>query len=77
MVDNLDTAVAALQAAGKQRVYWGVAKGGVRFAYLVEDEHPGAMIELIERGPAIEALMTIVKQASVNWDGSNPVRQLG
>jgi len=77
LVDDLDAQVVKLEACGKQRVYWGTAKGGVRFAYLVEDEHPGSMIELIEHGTAIGGLMQMVKVAAQNWNGTEPIRRLG
>ena len=76
MVEDLDAAVARLEAVGKRKVYWGVAKGEVHFAYLVEDEHPGSMIELIEHGPTIDGLMTMVRDAARNWDGTDPIRYL-
>ena len=77
MVDDLDATVARLERAGKKRAYWGTAKGGVRFAYLVEDEHPGSVLELIEHGPTIDGLMKLVADAARDWDGSDPVRKLG
>jgi catechol 2,3-dioxygenase-like lactoylglutathione lyase family enzyme len=77
MVDDLDATVARLERVGKQRVYWGTAKGGVRFAYFVEDEHPGSVLELIEHGPMIDGLMKLVADAARDWDGSDPVRKLG
>lgn len=77
MVDDLDDAVGRLEAAGRRKVYWGTAQGGVRFAYLVEDEHPGAMIELIEHGEAIDGLMAMIRDAARNWNGSDPIRELG
>lgn len=75
MVHDLDAAIALMTEAGKPPVYWGTAAGGVRFAYLVEDEHPGTMIELIEHGPLIDAMMKMVADAAIGWDGSDPVRQ--
>jgi catechol 2,3-dioxygenase-like lactoylglutathione lyase family enzyme len=77
MVDDLDALVARLEAVGKKRVYWGKTKTGVRFAYFVEDEHPGAMLEFLEHGPVIDGLMEFVKNAAKGWDGSDPIRNLG
>ena len=45
----------------------------MRFAYLDTDAHPGAMIELIENGPAVEAFFAMVKKGAANWDGSRPL----
>ncbi|MET0546810.1 MAG: VOC family protein [Caulobacterales bacterium] len=74
LVDDLDADVAEFTKRGKPPVYHGATPQGFRFAYLVDDEHPGAMIELIERGPASNALVALVADAAKNWDGSNPVR---
>lgn len=77
MVDNLAEASARLEAAGKRKAYWGIGKGGVNFAYFVEDEHPGAMIELIEHGPTIDYMMQIVRDAAKDWDGQDAIRSFG
>lgn len=52
--------------------------GPIRLAYLERDAGalPGAMVELIERGAYIEAKIAHIKAASVDWDGSDPVRKL-
>ena len=55
---------------------WGATAKGMRFAYLDTDAHPGAMIELIETGPAVEAFFAMVKQGAANWDGARPLRRL-
>jgi catechol 2,3-dioxygenase-like lactoylglutathione lyase family enzyme len=76
LVDDLAGEAALLAERGKNVVYQGSTPQGFRFAYLVDDEHPGAMIELIERGPAANALMTMVADAARGWDGSEPLRYL-
>jgi methylmalonyl-CoA/ethylmalonyl-CoA epimerase len=52
--------------------------GPIRLAYLEPEVSalPGAMMELIERGPYIEVKIATIKAASVGWDGSEPVRTL-
>ena len=48
----------------------------MRFAYINTDAHPGAMIELIETGPAVEAFFAMVRKAAGSWDGTRPLRRL-
>jgi hypothetical protein len=35
------------------------------------------MIELIERGPAIDGFFAMVRAAALDWDGDRPLRRLG
>lgn len=53
-----------------------VAVGG-RAAYFDTREPLAGMIELVEMTPAVEQLWCMIHQASVGWDGSDPVRTLG
>jgi hypothetical protein len=52
--------------------------GPIRLAYLepAVSALPGTMLELIERGPFIEAKIATIKAAATSWDGSDPVRTL-
>lgn len=48
-----------------------------RFAYLEGDTaRPGTVIELIEMTPAISGLFKQVRDASIGWDGRDPIRRL-
>ncbi len=72
-----DATLADYQQQGfKLALECAVSVGG-RAAYI--DTLPGlpGMIELIEVTPSVETLFNHVHQASVGWDGSNPVRSLG
>ena len=68
--------LARLRGRGIEPVQWGSTANGIRFAYVSTDQHPGAMIELIEHGPAIDGFFGMVRDAARNWDGSQPVRRL-
>ena len=48
----------------------------MRFAYIDTDAHPGAIIELIETGPAVQAFFAMVRKAAEHWDGTRPLRRL-
>lgn len=76
MTDSVERDLTHLRAAGIDPVQWGSTANGIRFAYLSTDHHPGAMIELIEHGPAIDGFFALVREAARDWDGSEPVRRL-
>lgn len=81
MTDSVSEHLARLAPHGIGPVQQGSTANGIRFAYVDTDRlpgaHPGGMIELIERGPAIEGFFDMVRRASVGWDGRDPVRRLG
>jgi len=76
MTADLDADLARLRLNSVEPVQWGSTSTGIRFAYVNTDDHAGGMLELIERGPAIEAFFGMVRQAAVAWDGSKPLRRL-
>jgi hypothetical protein len=81
MTDSVPEHLERLSAAGVTPVQSGSTANGIRFAYLDTDalpgSHPGGMIELIERGPAIDAFFAMVRAASLDWNGDRPLRRLG
>jgi len=48
-----------------------------RFAYLDTEHHPGTVIELSDVSGPKGALFEYVRKLAVDWDGSDPVRELG
>lgn len=81
MTDSVAEQLERLAGQGIQPVQSGSTANGIRFAYVDTDTlpggHPGGMIELIERGPAIDAFFAMVRAASIGWDGDRPLRRLG
>ena len=71
--DDLDAEIGRYQALGVDLVYSG-SVGDMRFAYVDTRPSLGCMTEVLERGPRIEAMFARVRQSSVGWDGSDPVR---
>jgi hypothetical protein len=55
----------------------GAVAIGARAAYLDTTDLLGGMIEVIEVTPQVEGLFTHIHQASVGWDGQDPIRVLG
>jgi hypothetical protein len=79
MTDSVDGDLESLARVGIEPVQHGRTAWGARFAYLGTDEqrgsHPGAMLELIERGPAINGAFKVIRDAAESWDGSEPLRR--
>lgn len=79
MTDSVAADLKRLGRLGIEAVQSGSTANGIRFAYVNTDAlpggHPGGMIELIERGPAIDGFFRLVRESSVGWDGSDPVRR--
>jgi len=48
-----------------------------RFAYFVHEQHPGAMIEISESTGGKAEYFEQIRQASLGWDGSDPIRRIG
>ena len=76
MTPSLDEHLARLRTKDIEPVQWGATANGMRFAYVDTDRQAGAMIELIETGPAVEAFFAKVRKAAEHWDGSRPLRRL-
>jgi hypothetical protein len=77
MTNSVADDLEQLKSRGIEAVQRGSTANGIRFAYISTDQHPGGMIELIEHGPGIDGFFAMVKEKSVGWDGSRPVRRLG
>ena len=60
--------------AGFELHYEAEVSGGNRVAYFDTMDVLGVMTEVINMSPATEAMFTSFQQASVGWDGRDPVR---
>jgi hypothetical protein len=74
MTQSVSADIRRFRERGIEPVQWGDL-GGIRFAYIATDQHPGGMLELIEHGP-IDAYYTMFREAARIWDGSEPLRKL-
>jgi hypothetical protein len=54
----------------------GKLVGAGRFAYLETEDHPGTVIEFGEGSAVTRAAFETIRQAAIDWDGTNPVRPL-
>lgn len=76
--NHFDDDLAEHISSGNDEVLYGlVSPVNGRAAYVDTFDELGGMIELIELNPAVEGFFSAVKEASINWDGKDPVRTLG
>lgn len=76
LTDDLARDLKALATRDVLPIQDGRAANGTEFAYVETDFHPGGMVEIIQISPALDAGFAMIKRASINWDGTNPVRVL-
>ncbi len=76
IVDSLPAAYQHYQSLGYDIAARAETITGVEFAYIDTVEDLGHMIELYEGSEAMRGLYASVKEASNNWDGSEPLRLL-
>jgi catechol 2,3-dioxygenase-like lactoylglutathione lyase family enzyme len=77
-VTDFDDAVAAAAAAGWPVVWSGGADTATRFAYVEPPEgSPATIFELMELTEATEGMGAFFREASRDWDGTDPVRTIG
>lgn len=77
MVSDLDAAIAELGGHGFPLAMDAVANGTTRFCFVDAVASLGHMIELYAGSDRLRGFYTMVREASVGWDGSEPVRVLG
>ncbi len=77
ITESVERDLIRLAAQGVTPIQHGSTAAGMRFAYLSTDQHPGAMIELIESSRRMLAFFGTMRAAARDWDGSDPVRRVG
>lgn len=75
MVDDWAEAERAIAAAGAKTIVSGKFGGG-NVAYVDPGSGPGGLVEIIVPGEGSLELFAMIKAASVDWDGRDPVRKL-
>ena len=73
---SFDQEVDRYRERGHALAFSGAVAIGGRFAYLDTVAELGGMIELIEATAAVRELFANFENASIQWDGSDPVRYL-
>jgi hypothetical protein len=74
--DDFEATMAAIRAAGWPVVWEGGEDQGQRYAY-AEPPAGAAIAELTARTDALEGLAELIRSAAADWDGSDPIRELG
>lgn len=70
-VDDIEACVAALDPVPERLQH------GRNFCYIDTEAHPGTIAELIALDQGMRGLFDSIRSASVDWDGTEPVRHLG
>ncbi len=73
-VPDVDAALPDYLQRGYALAFRADVPSGGRVAYLDDGSNLPGMVELIPATPGMDALFTDFWQASVDWDGANPVR---
>lgn len=72
--EDYDADLAKMQGRGYQVKMSGEVGANGRFAYFDREYHPGTVIELSEVLGPKGKMFRMIREASENWDGNDPVR---
>lgn len=75
MTTDFDADVERYLSSGYELAFSGNVKTGGRFAYMDSFDALGGMVELIDFPENVKNLFEGLHAASIDWDGSDPVRQ--
>jgi len=76
LVDDIAEAYAACESHQAEILIEG-SLGESRVIYADPGAGPGSLVEILQPSPESPALFDMIKQAGVDWDGSDPIRKLG
>lgn len=76
MVDTMDQAYKACEAAGYEIAAKAGVMSGTEFAFVDTVAEMGHMIEIYEKSDGLMGFYEMIRQASVDWDGQYPVRPM-
>lgn len=74
---DFDAAADSYRKAGHQEAFTAAVPSGGRVVYFDPGGAMPGMIELIEADDGLDQMFGAIYQASVGWDGSDPVREAG
>ncbi|MFM6830151.1 MAG: VOC family protein [Novosphingobium sp.] len=75
-VDSIEEARAACAEAGAEILVEGTVGEDGAVIYVDAGQGPGGVIELLQNMTGADAIFQSIKDASVDWDGSEPLRKL-
>lgn len=76
-VSDVEASIAKIDPAACQIVQQGEMPVGGSYAYLDFGGRWGEIVELIEVGEELAGVFRMFKDASIQWDGADPLRSLG
>jgi catechol 2,3-dioxygenase-like lactoylglutathione lyase family enzyme len=74
--EDFDAAMARLELAGWPKVWSGGDAEGVRFAYF-EPPIGATVVEITELTDVMAGMADFVRRAALEWNGDDPIRELG
>ena len=77
LVDDIADAYAACAEHGAKILVEGKVGESGRVIYADPGGGPGSVIEMLQSQPGTAELFGMIKQAGIDWDGSDPLRKLG
>jgi methylmalonyl-CoA/ethylmalonyl-CoA epimerase len=77
LTDDIEAARRIAKAAGATILVEAKVGDDSAVLYVDTGGGPGSIVEILQPASGSETLFAVIKDASVNWDGRNPVRTLG
>ena len=77
LTDDIVKARKTAESAGAKVLVEGRVGDDGGVIYVDTGNGPGSIVEILQPASGSDSLFLMIKNASVGWDGSNPVRKLG
>lgn len=74
--DDMEADLAHYEKQGNATAISGRIINSVRFAYVDTHDRLGCMVEMVERSPEFDARLRMLEDICLNWDGSDPLREI-
>jgi hypothetical protein len=71
---DFDASLAEYEAAGYELAFYAKVPTGMRVAYMDTTRDMPGMVELIELGGGFDEVFSRFHKATIDWDGSAPIR---
>ena len=75
--EDFEATMEAVENAGWPVVWAGGEGFGVRFAYVEPPNSPATVVEISELTDGQAATAKFIRDTAANWDGSDPIREMG
>ena len=75
--EKMDEDLARVAALGYRVGQSGTVGENGRFVYYATEAHPGTVVELSEISGRKGQLFRAIREAAANWDGNNPIIEVG